>query len=110
MAEVAGTLVQVLAPITGADQQIGVGQTYPHPTGAKPLTDRWVKRICIQNPITNAGNASVSVKASAGTSKMTLTPGMSREWIAYNPGERWRLGWFYVTTTGSETVEVDYTL
>lgn len=110
MAEVGRGNWQVIAPVTGTDYRLGTGLTFPHPLGAQNLVDRMVGRVCISNPITNAGVVTISKKASAGTSKTTLQPGQAREWVAYNPGERYRLGDFYVTTVGAETAEVDYTL
>lgn len=110
MAEVAGPL-QFLGRITGANQQLGAGATYPHPlAGTESLTRRWVGRIHIRAAETNTANINITNKTGAGNSVKSLLPGESYEFVVYNPGERLRLGQVWINTTGSDYAEVFYTL
>lgn len=109
MAEVQGD-VQYLGRFNGTDQQVGAGVTYPHPLfpSGKPLTGRRVRKVIIRASENNAGNVTVSNKATPGNSVLTLVPGESRDWISYNAGERFTLGYFYITAGGTDYAEVSY--
>jgi hypothetical protein len=111
MAEVQGDC-QYLGQITGTDQQVGAGLTYPHPLfpSGKPLTGRRVKKVIIRADVDNVDPIKVSNKATPGTAVLTMMPGESRDWIAYRPGERWSLGSFFITTSGGDHAEVSYIL
>lgn len=111
MAEVSGE-TQYLGRFNGADQQVGAGLTYPHPLfpSGKALTTRRVKRLIIRASENNAGNITVSNKTSPSNNVISMVPGESRDWIMYNPGERWTLGNFYITAGGSDYAEVSYIL
>lgn len=111
MAEITGE-VQYLGQITGTDQQLGAGQTYPHPLfpSGKPLTGRQVKKVIIRASVDNTDVVTVSNQASPAGAAISLSPGESRDWIAYSPKERYHLGNFYITTQGSDYAEVSYVL
>lgn len=113
MAEVGPGLGQYLGRFTGADQQVGAGLTTPHPLYAagQPLTDRRVGRVYFRAPSSNTADCTVTnqAAATAGQKVQTLVPGAEYEAVAYNPGERYRLGTFYINTTGTDYVEVWYT-
>jgi len=110
MAEITPGPVQYLGQITGVDQQLGAGATYPHPLGAQPLTKRWVGRVHFRAAAGNGAESQITNKTSAGTAVRGLLPAESYEFIVYNPGERYRLGDFFVNTSGADYVEVFYVL
>jgi hypothetical protein len=110
MAEIGPGPNQYLGRITGANQQLGAGATFPHPLGAQALTTRIVKRVQIRASDSNTGNVTVSNQTAPGNAVVSLLPGESREYTAFNAGERFRLGSFWLGTTGTDYAEVYYTL
>lgn len=94
----------------GTNTQLGAGLTYYHPLGSKSYTERIVGRVSIKAGKDNAGIITVSFVDPQGTTKYFLQAGEEKEWIAYNPGERYVLGQFWVYGTGTDEAWWNYTL
>lgn len=85
----------------GAAVQLGVAQgTYPHPLGPQPWTHLMLRRLKVKAAITNHAPIMLTlaspVAATGVNIVFVLQPGEGDEILTYNPGERFRLGRYWV--------------